>query len=89
MALRIVSEDGNGYNTKIFDAETGQDITSKLNAYRVEIVLPVDGAVSATISSWTPKTEIVVQEAQINRKCPYCGAETSEKIRSIEDLEGK
>lgn len=86
MALRIVNETGVGHQTKIFDTETGEELTTKLHVTDISLRLSVNEVVTALISAYPQKLDITLQEAQIRRVCPYCGHETEETLRSADDL---
>lgn len=77
MPIRIVNEVGNGYKTRIFDAETGEDLTTKLSvlSIRIDDIRPNE-MVTARIDVAPEKVDITVAEAEIRQVCPYCGHET-------------
>lgn len=87
MAIRIVNEGGPSYTTKVYDAETGEDLTTRLNVSRIELTIDAKYNVpTAQLTVYTPKVEITLEEAQVKQVCPYCGHETDKTLRSAEDL---
>lgn len=86
MALRIVNEVGVGYQTKVLDAETGEDLTSRLSIADISLRIKVNEPITADIMAYPQKIDITMEEAQIRRVCPYCGHETEETIRSADDV---
>jgi len=84
MPIRIVGH-GKGYDTQILDADTGQDLTSLLHVSSV--TLSCTEAPSAQLTVWFPQVDVVVQEATVLQRCPYCGHERISKIRGASDLQ--
>lgn len=76
MPIRIVNEDGIGLKTKVYDTETGEDLTAKLQISSIRIDdLEPRSPITARIEVWAPKVDITVAEATIKHVCPYCGHE--------------
>lgn len=80
MAIRIVNEDGNGYKTRIYDAETGEDLTPKMHISSLSIDLRVDAVVSASMTIWPSRIDITAEKVEIRQQCPYCGHESEAQI---------
>lgn len=87
MALRIVSEDGNGYKARIYDVATGEDVTTSMHVINIDITMPVNGAVQAVITSIIPQIDIMVENVDIRRVCPYCGHETKDTTEPVEEID--
>lgn len=83
MPIRIVCN-GEGYTTRIFD-EAGQDITRLLQVS--SITLACDQVPTAHLTALFPRVDIVVQEATLLQRCPYCGHERISKMHSAHDLD--
>jgi DNA-directed RNA polymerase subunit RPC12/RpoP len=84
MPIRIVGH-GKGYDTHILDAETGQDLTHLLHVSSV--TLNCTEVPTAQLTALLPQVDVVVQEATLLQRCPYCGHERISKIHSASDLE--
>jgi len=59
MKLKIVSEDGFTSNAKLFDADTGRDLSKDLSCTRIECVLQAGEFVQAKMWVVLPGIEIV------------------------------
>ncbi|MGH2482773.1 MAG: hypothetical protein ACRDHW_24250, partial [Ktedonobacteraceae bacterium] len=73
MPLRIVDEKGLGYTAHVFDAETGEDLTTRLRVTAIDLRMRSNEVVTASITSIAPKVEVTVPEAQVHQVCSYCG----------------
>lgn len=74
--VRIISDDGIGYNTRIIDTETNEDITAGLRVNSIHI--KADEIIKAVMVAYPPKIDVVA-EAEIHHVCPYCGREMPEE----------
>lgn len=72
MKVRIQNDSGVGYQTKITNAETGEDLSSKI--FRVELELDVTKVAMATVFMYTPVVDVIA-DAEIRKVCPCCGRE--------------
>lgn len=67
--IRIVNPGGAGWQTKITDAETGDDL---LNLSHVEIAIDMQGMPTATVYTFiAPEVDLTVFAQQKN-VCPCC-----------------
>lgn len=87
MPLRIVDEKGLGYTTHVLDAESGEDLTSRMHVSAVDIHLAASELASAHITAYAPKVEVTVSEAQVSQVCPYCGHTREYALASARDLD--
>jgi hypothetical protein len=84
MPIRIIGH-GKGYATQILDDETGQDLTKLLHVSAV--TLACDKVPTAQLTALLPRVDVVIQEATLLQRCPYCGHERISKIHGASDLD--
>lgn len=74
MALRIVSTDGIGHSVKVYDTETGEEVSGKMQitSIRFDDIEPAR-PIFARIEMLAPRVDITAAGAEITQVCPYCG----------------
>ncbi|HEX7733754.1 MAG TPA: hypothetical protein VF458_02790 [Ktedonobacteraceae bacterium] len=87
MAIRIVNHTGIPHNTKVLDAESGEDLTNVMRIQSVSLTLEAGKDLpEATLTVHAPQIDITLQESTFQRVCPYCGHKDERTIHSIKDL---
>lgn len=68
-AIRIVCDDGRALWTKVYDTETGEDLTTKLCIRKIELVIdPQDGLAKGVLhfAGWSVDASFVPRFQELN-----------------------
>lgn len=71
MKVHIVNDGGLGWKTKIFNAETGEEISGVVE---IEPII-AEECIRVRITLMPEKIDLISEEIQWAMYCPYCGAD--------------
>ncbi|SDF83289.1 hypothetical protein [Thalassobaculum litoreum] len=86
MAIKIISEEGRGYSTRIIDTESGQDLT-KLVSVALGATISIDQIVTLRASLMAIECEVTADVVEWRTKNPATGE--FEPLAAIEFRDGR